>query len=1049
MYGRILIFAAFFFGIATLSFGRSPDTSGESAPRNFFLADPKASITPKTVPDGLYGSAYKNQHLKVSGGGDASFSFSVSAGNLPPGMSLSGDGDLSGTPTAAGAYPFTITAAGKSGRGNGNGNNGDKGSRSATQDYTLLVGMAAMMITANNAATTFGGTIPALAVTYNGFVNGDGVSSLNTPAVATTMATPASTAGVYPITASGAASPNYVFSYRSGTLNINPATLSVNANAQTKEYGTADPALTYSSSGFVNGNDAGLFTGKLSRTPGEAVGKYSITVGNLSAGRNYSINFTGNELTISPASEAKKPKISPNSVPGGIYGTAYNTQHLKVTGGDGSYSFAVSNGSLPPGMTLSGDGTLSGTPNVAGAYSFSITATGQSGNTNPVSQDYNLIINQAALTITAGNAAMTYGGVLPVFGFTYSGFVNGDNAASLTSAPVATTTATSSSPAGNYSIVPSGAASTNYKIVYNPGTLTIGKAIMAVTANPQTKDYGAADPPLSYTAIGFVNGDNSGIFTGGLTRVPGESAGNYAISIGSLSAGRNYTISFTGNILTISPASQKPKIAPNSVPGGIYGSVYNTQSLKVTGGDGSYTFAVSNGSLPPGITLSGDGTLSGTPTAAGAYSFSITATGQSGNANLATQDYKLVVDRVSLTITAGNAAMTYGGALPAFGVSYSGFVNGDNAASLTTVPAISTTATSSSPAGNYAITPSGASSANYTFVYNPGTLTISPASLTITASPETKEYGTADPTLAFTASGFVNGDNFGIFTGRLTRDPGENAGQYAITIGSLSAGPNYTISYTGNYLTITPVSKQQKINWTQNLLVGCNSSTTIQLNAAASSGLPVTYSVADTSIATISGNILTLLRTGSTVITASQPGDANHTAAAPVSDTLFYQSTSLIRQHWNDVVFFDNTTGNFVQWQWYKNGQAIPGATGPYYTETPSLNGRYYVIATNAARQQIQTCTLTINGDSIVSGGIKVQPNPIHAGGIVTVTCNYSGSILQGGILQVIDMNGKVRQRVSPVLPTMKVTMPVDPGIYIINLLLSNGQKASVNVLLD
>jgi len=486
-------------------------------------------------------------------------------------------------------------------------------------------------------------------------------------------------------------------------------------------------------------------------------------------------------------------------------------------------------------------------------------------------------------------------------------------------------------------------------------------------------------------------------------------------------------------------------ISPKTMPDGLYGAAYKDQNLKVTGGTGAYSFAVSGGSLPPGVSLSGGGTLSGTPTAAGTYSFTVTAANQYTRS--VSQDYKLVVAQAPLTITANNAAFTYGGAMPALTASYSGFVNGDNDSLLTTPPIITTTAAPSSPIGAYPITVSGAMDPNYSFVYNSGTLNINPATLTVTANAQTKEYGAADPAFIYTASGFVNGDNTGIFTGGLSRTPGENVGSYPITMGSLSAGANYTIGYTGNNLTITTASQQ--ITWTQSLLVGCNSTTKLQLTATASSGLPVTYSVADPSIATVSGNILTLLHLGTTVITALQAGDVNHAAAQPVTDTVFYQSTSLIRQHWNDVIIFDNSSGGFVQWQWFKNGQAIPGATGPYYSETPSLNGQYYVIATNAASQQIQSCTLTITGDTAVSAGIRIYPNPVNAGAAVTVTSSYTASILQGAILQVIDINGKVRQQITSVQPSMQVTMPSDPGIYIINLLLANGQKASTNALVN
>jgi len=684
---------------------------------------------------------------------------------------------------------------------------------------------------------------------------------------------------------------------------------------------------------------------------------------------------------FSPA--GPKLHISPATIPDGKYGSTYDGQHLKVTGGKGDYSFSVSGGSLPPGMSLSTDGALSGTPTAAGTYSFTVTATSQSGHGDGKDKD-------------ADSGSQDY-------------------------------------------------------------ALAIARATLTIIADPQTKEHGAPDPPLSYSSSGFVNGDGIEIFTGKLSRAPGEAVGRYAITKGNLSAGRNYTISFTGNTLTISAASEKkdPKISPTSVAGGQYGSAYTTQNLKVTGGDGSYTFSVSKGSLPPGISLSNDGTFSGTPTAVGTYSFTVTATGQSGDSNSASHDYALAIAQAPLTITAANATTTYGGAIPPLTAAYTGFVNGDDASSLGTPPSIVTSATSSSPAGAYPITISGAVDSNYKITYKPGTLTINPAALAVTADPQTKVQDSADPALTYTASGFVNGDNTGIITGSLTRAPGENVGKYAITIGSLSAGHNYTINYTGNYLTITASSQppptqppgQQHITWTQNLLVGCNASTKIPLTASASSGLPVIYSVADSTIATVSGNVLTLLRPGRTVITASQPGDAKHAAAQPVTDTLLYQSSSLIRQHWSDVIIFDNTSGNFVQWQWYKNGEAVQGATDPYYSEPSALQGQYYVIATTASGQQIQTCALTLTGDSAAPAGIQVHPNPVKAGAAINVTSNYTAAALQGAILQVIDLSGKVWKEVTSVQPLMQVTMPPAHGICILRLLLANGQMASTNVL--
>lgn len=485
--------------------------------------------------------------------------------------------------------------------------------------------------------------------------------------------------------------------------------------------------------------------------------------------------------------------------------------------------------------------------------------------------------------------------------------------------------------------------------------------------------------------------------------------------------------------------------SPNTIPNGVYGSAYKNQSLKVTGGKAPYSFSVSGGNLPTGMALSTSGVLSGTPTAAGNYSFTVTAVDDSRNKVSGSQNYSLVVDRASLTVVVNDASFTYGGSIPAFSASYHGFVNGDIASNLATAPMITTTATSSSPAGTYPITASGGKDVNYSFIYSPGTLTINRATLSVTAAAQAKEYGTADPAFTYTVSGFLNGDNTGIFTGSLGRNAGEAVGTYPITKGSLNAGNNYSFNFIGNTLTITKAS--QHITWGQSLLIGCKSSTQVQLNAKASSALAVTYSVSDATIATVSGSILTLLRPGTTVVTATQPGDLNHTAAAPVNDTLFYEPASLISQHWNDAIFFDNSSGNYVQWQWYKNDQLVTGAINPVYSETPTLNGQYYVIATDKSGKQIQSCTLSISAGAAIPGGIKVYPNPANAGKPVTVTSNYSSAILQGATLQITDINGKLRQQLTTIQPSMQVNLPSETGIFIIKLLLTNGQKASVNVL--
>ena len=165
------------------------------------------------------------------------------------------------------------------------------------------------------------------------------------------------------------------------------------------------------------------------------------------------------------------------------------------------------------------------------------------------------------------------------------------------------------------------------------------------------------------------------------------------------------------------------------------------------------------------------------------------------------------VSSANLTITASSASMTYGGSVPAVTASYSGFVNGDTATSLTTKPTCSTTVTSSSPVGSYATSCSGAVDANYDITYVAGTVAIHPANLTITASSATVTYGTAAPAITATYSGFVNGDTPTSLTTKPTCTTAVTAastvGSYASTCSGAADG-NYTINYVLGSVTVTP-----------------------------------------------------------------------------------------------------------------------------------------------------------------------------------------------------------------------------------------------------
>jgi hypothetical protein len=196
----------------------------------------------------------------------------------------------------------------------------------------------------------------------------------------------------------------------------------------------------------------------------------------------------------------------------------------------------------------------------------------------------------------------------------------------------------------------------------------------------------------------------------------------------------------------------------------------------------------------------------------------------------------LTVTPAPLTITADNQTKVYGAALPVLTASYSGFVNGDTAASLTTPVSLATPATIASPVGTYAITAGGASSPNYAITFVNGTLTVTPAALTITANNQSKQYSEPVPALTATYSGFVLGQGPSDLTGALTcttsAGPFSAPGTYAITCSGQSSS-NYALTYVSGTLTVTQEDARVAYTGTTFASTGSGSTASVVLAATA------------------------------------------------------------------------------------------------------------------------------------------------------------------------------------------------------------------------
>jgi gliding motility-associated-like protein len=750
------------------------------------------------------------------------------------------------TGSAVGTYPVTASGA---------------ASANYTISYTdgtLTVTQATLTIAANNATKTYGTANPALSVAYTGFVNGDDNTSLTTQPSVTTTAVTGSPVGSYPVTASGAASANYTISYTDGTLTVTQATLTIAANNATKTYGTTNPALSVTYTGFVNGDDNTSLTTQPGVTTtavtGSAVGSYPITASGA-ASANYTISYTDGTLTVTQATLT----IAANNATK-TYGTANPALSVTYAGfvnGDDNTSLTTQPGVTTTAVTVSAVGTYPVTASGAASANYTISYT-----------DGTLTVTQATLTIAANNATKTYGTANPALSVTYAGFVNGDDNTSLTTQPGVTTTAVTGSPVGTYPVTASGATSANYSISYTTGTLTVTQAALTIAANNATKTYGTANPALSVTYAGFVNGDDNtslttqpGVTT---TAVTGSPVGSYPVTA-SGAASANYTISYTDGTLTVTKATLT--ITANNATK-TYGTVNPALSVTYTGfvnGDDNTSLTTQ-----PSITTTA---VTGSPVG----SYPVTASGAaSANYTISYTGGTLTVTQATLTITASNTTKTYGTVNPALSVTYAGFVNGDDNTSLTTQPGVTTTATTGSPVGSYPVTASGAASANYSISYTGGTLTVTQATLTITASNTTKTYGTVNPALSVTYAGFVNGDDNTSLTTQpsvtTTATTGSPVGTYPVTA-SGAASANYSISYTGGTLTVTQAA------------LTITASNTTKTYGTANPALSVTYAGFvngdDNTSLTTQPTVTTTATTSSAVgtypVTASGAASANYT----------------------------------------------------------------------------------------------------------------------------------------------------------------------------
>jgi gliding motility-associated-like protein len=538
------------------------------------------------------------------------------------------------------------------------------------------------------------------------------------------------------------------------------------------------------------------------------------------------------------------------------------------------------------GITATNSVASAGQPLVVGNNTINVTITAQDGTTI---KTYTVIVNRPGAVQTINFAALTaatYGTADIAPGATSSN----------TGIPVTYTssnTAVATIVAGNIHVTGTGStvitASQSGDSNFSPATpvtqtLTVNKAALTITAVNQSKTYGAANPALTAAYTGFVNNETSTVLTTQptitTTAVTSSPASSYSITPGNAAAA-NYTISYTGGVLTVNPAVLTVTAVSKSIA---YGSAaLPALTLTYAGFVNGDTFT--NLTTQPTLTTTGTA-------ASNAGTYPITASGGvAANYSFNYVAGTLTISKIALTITPVNASTTYG-IIPTFTATYTGFINGDTPASLTTQPTIKTTATVTSTTGNYPITASAAVATNYTITYVAGVLAITPATRTFAfnaladhfygdadfspgatvSTTETITYISSDPTIVSIVSGKAHILDVGTVT---------------ITASIASA--------TTKYFDVQPLTQTltiQKGTQTVNFLTlpVLQAGRSVTLNITSNVGLPVDITSSDTTVAIVKAHTVYAISSGTSTITSSQAGD-NHYLPATYSAVLTVQDS--------------------------------------------------------------------------------------------------------------------------------------------------------------
>ncbi len=523
------------------------------------IGAPLSITTSGALPQGITGAAYSGITFAAAGGTGGPYTWSVSAGTLPPGLSLSSAGALSGNASAAGSYNFTVSV-------------NDGVSPAATKAASLTVyavlsittasfpnGLVGSNYTQTLASTGGSGTVTWAATGLPGgaTLSTAGVLSSNAFTAAGTFQIAVTVTDSVSGQKATATIPMTVLQPTTA-LTVGPSTLVVGAGVG----GTLSGAFT-----ATGGTPPYKFTGSV--PAGVVLATGGSIGGSSSQAGNVTVTVTVTDSAATPATATAQLTINilglttSTTLPAGA-ATAPYAATFAAAGGTQPYAFSATG--LPAGFVLSGDGQLTGTPAAAGPLSFTVQVGDSRGLTS--SATYTLTVQQAPVSVTT------------------------------TSLPNATVGA------GYSQVLAAKGGNPPYSWSVLSGILPVG---------------------LSLSAGGTISGNPT---------APGPSS--FVAQVTDATGG----VATFGESILVSPVPLT--ITTSSLPAGMVGVPYPPAIIGASGGTPPYAFAITSGGLPSGISISG-GNISSTgtgPTTAGDFPLTVTVT-----------DSAAVSSKVSLSIT--------------------------------------------------------------------------------------------------------------------------------------------------------------------------------------------------------------------------------------------------------------------------------------------------------------------------------------------------------------------------------------------------------------